>query len=78
VFLTTEPDAPALNSILHPHIRHLVLLIGPEGGWTDDELAMFRQRGLTGARLTASILRIETAAVAAAAVAAVSLNSRNS
>ena len=35
--------------------------------------AMFQERGLTGARLTATILRVETAAVAAAAIAAVIL-----
>jgi 16S rRNA (uracil1498-N3)-methyltransferase len=78
IFLTTESHAPSLLHLLSCRTSIILLLIGPEGGWTDAELNMFRDRRLTGARLTASILRIETAAVAAAAVAAVSLNSRNS
>lgn len=42
------------------------LLIGPEGGWTEDEEQMMRARGLTPSRLGRTILRIETAAVVAA------------
>lgn len=46
----------------------LALFIGPEGGWTDAELKAMLTGGLTPTRLTGTILRIETAAVAAAAV----------
>jgi 16S rRNA (uracil1498-N3)-methyltransferase len=49
----------------------ITLLIGPEGGWSDAELAHVAGRGLTRARLTETILRVETAAVAAATVACV-------
>ena len=48
----------------------LTAFIGPEGGWTDAEGQQFRAAGATPVRLTATILRIETAAVAAAAVVA--------
>jgi 16S rRNA (uracil1498-N3)-methyltransferase len=48
--------------------RDLTIFIGPEGGWTDDELRLFAQSALTPVRLTATILRVETAAVAAAAI----------
>ena len=41
--------------------------IGPEGGWDPAEIAQMRQSGLAAVRLTRSILRIETAAVVAAA-----------
>jgi len=51
-------------------IQKLTLLIGPEGGWTGAELRMFDQAGLTGVRMGATILRVETAAVAAAAIVA--------
>jgi 16S rRNA (uracil1498-N3)-methyltransferase len=52
------------------NIQKLTLLIGPEGGWTGAEVAMFDQAGLTGVRMGATILRVETAAVAAAAIVA--------
>lgn len=45
-----------------------VLIIGPEGGFTDQELRALRDGGVVAARLAGPILRIETAAVAAAAV----------
>jgi len=48
--------------------RQLTIFIGPEGGWTGDELRLFSQSALTPVRLTATILRVETAAVAAAAI----------
>ena len=44
------------------------IFIGPEGGWTDAELDAMTAAGLAPARLTGTILRIETAAVAAVAV----------
>ncbi len=46
------------------------LLIGPEGGFTEAEEAQMARAGFVPARLGSTILRIETAAVAAAAVAA--------
>ena len=44
------------------------LFIGPEGGWTHADLDLLTAAGLVPARLTGSILRVETAAVAGAAV----------
>jgi 16S rRNA (uracil1498-N3)-methyltransferase len=72
IFLTTEAGAEPLPDVLknRQSTGGPLLVIGPEGGWTEVELAQMRQRGLTGARLTATILRVETAAIAAAAVAA--------
>jgi 16S rRNA (uracil1498-N3)-methyltransferase len=46
----------------------LLAFVGPEGGWTDDELAQFAAAGARAVRLTNTILRVETAAVAVAAV----------
>ena len=50
---------------------HLTLLIGPEGGWTEEEMQSFNDAGLTGVSIARTILRVETAAVAAAIVAGV-------
>jgi 16S rRNA (uracil1498-N3)-methyltransferase len=72
-YLSTENDSTPISSfILHPSS---FAFIGPEGGWTDGELALFRTAGLTGIRLTGTILRIETAAVAAAAIVACLIDS---
>ncbi len=46
----------------------VVLAIGPEGGWTNDELKAFAQAGWKSASLGRTILRAETAAIAATAV----------
>jgi 16S rRNA (uracil1498-N3)-methyltransferase len=51
----------------------IVLAVGPEGGWTEEELQSFRQAGWTSASLGNTILRAETAAIAATAIAASAL-----
>jgi 16S rRNA (uracil1498-N3)-methyltransferase len=47
----------------------ITLAIGPEGGWTGDELQRFQQAEWISASLGGNILRAETAAIAAAAIA---------
>lgn len=46
----------------------VAVLVGPEGGWTGDERAGFSQAGWVPVSLGPSILRAETAALAALAV----------
>jgi 16S rRNA (uracil1498-N3)-methyltransferase len=48
---------------------NIVLAVGPEGGWTDEEVHAFRETGWASASLGQTILRAETAAVAATALA---------
>lgn len=50
---TKKPDDP------------IILLTGPEGGLTDDELEQVYQAGFTGIRLGPRVLRTETAGIAA-------------
>jgi 16S rRNA (uracil1498-N3)-methyltransferase len=74
-YLSTADDAqPASNAVgeAAPGAA-LHLFIGPEGGWTQQELDAMNSAGLKPVRLMGTILRIETAAVAAAAVVAVLL-----
>ena len=52
----------------HPH-NQIALAIGPEGGWTEDELDLFGKQGWISASLGPTILRAETAAIAAVAIA---------
>lgn len=51
----------------------VTLAIGPEGGWTEDEELSFRTAGWHGVSLGPRILRAETAAIAAVAIAGSSL-----
>ena len=46
----------------------IALAIGPEGGWTADEMQMFRDSGWQHVTLGPRILRAETAAIAALAI----------
>jgi 16S rRNA (uracil1498-N3)-methyltransferase len=46
----------------------IYLAIGPEGGWAEDELEAFQKAGWISASLGATILRAETAAIAATAI----------
>jgi|SRR5208282_1222812 len=47
----------------------VVLAVGPEGGWADAELGWFREAGWIAASLGETILRAETAAIVASALA---------
>ncbi|MEE9212143.1 MAG: 16S rRNA (uracil(1498)-N(3))-methyltransferase [Phycisphaeraceae bacterium] len=49
--------------------NRVLILIGPEGGWTDEEVDAARRADCVTWSVAANVLRIETAAVAAAAVA---------
>jgi 16S rRNA (uracil1498-N3)-methyltransferase len=46
----------------------LTVFVGPEGGWSCEEAGAFRAAGSVPVRLTRTVLRVETAAVAAAAI----------
>jgi 16S rRNA (uracil1498-N3)-methyltransferase len=70
-YFLDESTAPPLLSLL-PASRTptdtVALFIGPEGGWTDPERAQASAAGWTAASLGPTILRAETAAVAALSV----------
>jgi 16S rRNA (uracil1498-N3)-methyltransferase len=53
---------------LTPPITH-ALAIGPEGGWTPEEITLFLQHAWQPVTLGPRILRAETAAIAAIAIA---------
>jgi len=68
IFLSEAPDAKLLREVLrHPQSQHAVLAIGPEGGWTDDEVLAARASQFQDASLGNLILRTETAVIAALA-----------
>jgi len=49
---------------------HRLVLVGPEGGWSDAEVDEAARRGCARVRLGPHVLRAETAAMAAAALLA--------
>jgi 16S rRNA (uracil1498-N3)-methyltransferase len=70
VLAETEREA-SLAEILRSHRTpaSLTLAIGPEGGWAEDELQSFASSQWIAASLGETILRAETAAIAALAIA---------
>ena len=61
------------SSDVGSHITH-ALAIGPEGGWTPEEMSLFTQHAWQPVTLGPRILRAETAAIAAIAIASTHLN----
>jgi 16S rRNA (uracil1498-N3)-methyltransferase len=59
----------ALNQQPATSNQQLALAIGPEGGWTPEEMAAFTTHAWTHVTLGPRILRAETAAIAAIAIA---------
>jgi 16S rRNA (uracil1498-N3)-methyltransferase len=55
-------------SLREGELARVSLAIGPEGGWTEDELQLFQANGWISASLGNTILRAETAAIAATAI----------
>jgi 16S rRNA (uracil1498-N3)-methyltransferase len=53
----------------HSPSDELILAVGSEGGWSEDEIGIFSQAGWISASLGSTILRAETAAIAATAIA---------
>jgi 16S rRNA (uracil1498-N3)-methyltransferase len=56
-------DAAPLHLLLAGAAQDVTLLIGPEGGLSDPEVAMLRGAGFMPAWLGSTVLRVETAAV---------------
>lgn len=70
IMLAESEQQVALKKALQPHSSdgEVVLAFGPEGGWTEYECDLFSKNGWILASLGNTILRAETAAVAALAV----------
>jgi len=71
IVLAENESGATLTEILRAQngSASLALAIGPEGGWAADELQAFERAGWVAASLGDTILRAETAAIAALAIA---------
>jgi len=70
--LHEEADEP-LSRVSVPAGGEVLLVVGPEGGLTPEELALFTGRGGRPVRLGAEVLRTSTAGAAALAVLSAAL-----
>jgi len=72
VFSEVEEESH-LRDIVSSREGDVLLAIGPEGGWTEEELDQFEKAGWISTSLGATVLRTETAAIAAVAITTASL-----
>ena len=69
IFLSESDEAPRIREILASvQGPDVALAIGPEGGWTGEEIVAARVAGFVEASLGENILRTETAVIAAMAI----------
>lgn len=70
IILAERSNGASLQSIALPTRAEdtLLLLIGPEGGWNEEELNLSQTDGYTAVTLGTRILRAETAAIAALSI----------
>jgi 16S rRNA (uracil1498-N3)-methyltransferase len=68
IVLSEAEEQVSLKVALTEASLPVCLAFGPEGGWTTEDLALFGEAGWKSASLGATILRAETAAIAAVAV----------
>jgi 16S rRNA (uracil1498-N3)-methyltransferase len=73
VVLAETERVTMLQDCLRDNEAQTELAVGPEGGWTEEELSAFKEKGWQAASLGPRILRAETAAIASIAIAAANL-----
>lgn len=64
----TEQENTLGSELASKQVTELALAIGPEGGWTADEMKLFSENGWRHITLGPRILRAETAAIAALSI----------
>ncbi len=66
LFLDEDASAPPILNVLGDSSvdAQVALMVGPEGGWTEEERAQAAREGWAGCSLASTVLRAETAAIA--------------
>ena len=70
IVLSETEQSLMLQDAIPQAATSILLAFGPEGGWKEQEITAFRDAGWTSASLGSTILRAETAVIAAVAIAA--------
>ena len=70
LFACSQSDSDNLKNTLqeHPKPNNILSFIGPEGGFTTNEIEMAKRAGCKFVSLGSQILRVETAAIAVSAI----------
>jgi len=70
LFACNQPDSNNLKNTLQEHLKvnNIVCFIGPEGGFTSNEIEMAKNAGCEFVSLGQRTLRVETAAIAVSAI----------
>lgn len=70
IVLSERADAPSIQKEVPPQTNSMdfALAIGPEGGWTGEEIEAAKAAGFSQASLGETILRTETAVIAAMSI----------
>jgi 16S rRNA (uracil1498-N3)-methyltransferase len=74
IVLSEAEERTSLKALLAGAQPPLALAFGPEGGWSESEIQLFNDNAWQAASLGHTILRAETAAIAAAAIAMAELS----
>ena len=69
-YLSLQEDSVPISELTAKIPEDLKVLVGPEGGWSSEEVAEFARKQARPVRLTTTVLRVETAAVVAAGIIA--------
>jgi 16S rRNA (uracil1498-N3)-methyltransferase len=77
IVLAESEEQTLLRDVINPKAADngVALAVGPEGGWTEEEFQSFQKAGWISASVGNTILRAETAAIAATALVASALHS---
>jgi len=73
LLLAETEQENSLMAALRDGVKSVGLAVGPEGGWTAEEMALFSESGWKHVTLGPRILRAETAAIAGLAICAAML-----
>jgi len=70
IFACNQPDSNNLKNTLQEHLKpnNIISFIGPEGGFTSNEIEMAKNAGCEFVSLGQRTLRVETAAIAVSAI----------